>query len=325
VAGFSPDAACEDVLLALTNTSQSAAGISSSFWTINGSSLNINSTDINPLVSFPDQGMYSVGLSVADGNGCKDTLQKDIQVFPPISASFTTDKTTLCAGEKVSFSNNSAGIIDQFIWIYGDGSPNGSVNDTTHTYQQAGSYIVQLIAINNTCGNDTSRTTITVTPLPALDISGDKLSICSGDTAAILVTMTGTPDSLVWNTGETGQSIDITNPGTYTVTAYKDGCSNKDSIVVNTFCLIFVPTAFSPNGDGKNETFNVVDKNIESYTLTIYNRWNEKLFSTSDVRVGWDGRYKGVESPVDAYIYHLSGIKTDGTPFDQKGVVSLFR
>jgi len=325
VASFSPDAACEDVSVTLNNTSQSSIGISAAAWALSGNSTSFNSSDINPVFTFFDQGIYSVTLAVTDSNGCKDTIQKDLQVFPPISAAFVPDKSSICAGEQIVFSNLSSGIIDQFIWIYGDGTTNGTTNDSIHSYMQAGNFTAQLVAVNNACGRDTAEAILTVTPTPTINIASDKLSICSGDTTSISIASVTAVDSLVWNTGQSGTIIQVTEPGIYTVTAYKDGCSNRDSIDVNAFCLVFVPSAFSPNGDGKNEGFNVIDKNIETFSLTIYNRWNELIFNTTDLKLGWNGTYKGALCPVDAYIYHVSGIKTDGVPFEQKGVVSLFR
>lgn len=66
---------------------------------------------------------------------------------------------------------------------------------------------------------------------------------------------------------------------------------------------IYFPSAFSPNGDGLNDTFGAVGEGIEKYKLTVYNRWGEILFSTYDVNIRWDGLYKGSLIPFGTYNY----------------------
>ena len=66
---------------------------------------------------------------------------------------------------------------------------------------------------------------------------------------------------------------------------------------------IYFPSAFSPNGDGLNDTFGAVGEGIEEYRLTVYNRWGEILFSTYDVNTRWDGLYKGSLIPFGTYNY----------------------
>ncbi|HNP16825.1 MAG TPA: gliding motility-associated C-terminal domain-containing protein [Fulvivirga sp.] len=68
---------------------------------------------------------------------------------------------------------------------------------------------------------------------------------------------------------------------------------------------IYLPTAFSPNGDGLNDTFGAVGEGIEKYKLTVYNRWGEEIFASNDVSTKWDGLHKGTIVPFGAYNYEL--------------------
>ena len=68
---------------------------------------------------------------------------------------------------------------------------------------------------------------------------------------------------------------------------------------------LYVPTAFSPNGDGLNDTFGAVGEGIETYKLTIYNRWGEVVFASHNVDQKWDGAYKGSPVPFGAYKYEV--------------------
>ena len=68
---------------------------------------------------------------------------------------------------------------------------------------------------------------------------------------------------------------------------------------------IYFPSAFSPNGDGLNDTFGAVGEGIEKYRLTVYNRWGEVIFSSYDINTRWDGFYKGSPIPFGTYNYQV--------------------
>ena len=98
------------------------------------------------------------------------------------------------------------------------------------------------------------------------------------------------------------------------------GCSNSDTASVHLFnspdCegTIFFPDVFSPNGDNVNDFFRPVVENIFSFTMHIYNRWGQLMFSTQDVSKGWDGKYQGAECPNGAYSYdatYAPSLRTD--------------
>jgi gliding motility-associated-like protein len=83
-------------------------------------------------------------------------------------------------------------------------------------------------------------------------------------------------------------------------------CILNDSIliVVNSADLLF-PEAFSPTGDGVNETFRPMGSNIEEYNINIYNRWGEKIYSSNDYITGWNGTYKNDKAPIGVYTYSV--------------------
>lgn len=68
---------------------------------------------------------------------------------------------------------------------------------------------------------------------------------------------------------------------------------------------IYLPTAFTPNGDGLNDTFGAVGEGIEKYKLVVYNRWGESIFATQNVEEKWDGMHKGKPVPFGNYNYKL--------------------
>jgi gliding motility-associated-like protein len=134
-------------------------------------------------------------------------------------------------------------------------------------------------------------------------------------------------EEVVWSNGSINvNTVNINgNIGVLSVEIRDKGCIVGDSVVVTPSCDVLIPIAFSPNGDGINDIFNVLPSNVGSYTLEVYNRWGEKVFSTSSLSDGWSGVYKNELQPVDGYTYYLQGIRLDGEPFQQKGVVMLLR
>ena len=88
--------------------------------------------------------------------------------------------------------------------------------------------------------------------------------------------------------------------------------------------VVYIPNAFTPNGDGLNDLFEVKAANIHTYKLEIYNRWGELIFTSDSPNVHWDGKYNGKDCPVDVYvvIIHYQG---NSTPKTYTGTVTLVR
>lgn len=116
-------------------------------------------------------------------------------------------------------------------------------------------------------------------------------------------------------------------PGTYRVQAVNYfGCTAETIIEIPFACYIAdLPTAFTPNGDGKNDILYVRGEGIQEVDLRIYNRWGQLIFETHDMNTGWDGKFKGAESPIEAYAYVLSVVFANGKGFQKHGNVTLLR
>ncbi|MBL4678667.1 MAG: gliding motility-associated C-terminal domain-containing protein, partial [Mucilaginibacter sp.] len=88
---------------------------------------------------------------------------------------------------------------------------------------------------------------------------------------------------------------------------------------------IFVPNAFTPNGDGNNDMLYVYGTNIKSLTFAVYNQWGEQQFRTTNKSAGWDGTYKGTAQPVGVYVYYVDVTLNSGQVVRKKGTVTLIR
>jgi len=108
-------------------------------------------------------------------------------------------------------------------------------------------------------------------------------------------------------------------------------CQKSDSVTIQvfeSFCgspNIFVPNAFTPNGDGENDVVFVRGGGITDLTFSIFNRWGEEVFKTEDQSVGWDGTYKGNPAEPAVFVYQLQAICADGDTYSEKGNITLIR
>ena len=173
--------------------------------------------------------------------------------------------------------------------------------------------------------------------LPPLVITADPDTLYSvGD-----VQLEATYDpgySYLWQPSNGLNSITIFNPTarvdstiTYVLDITdEDGCTNQAAITLTLFsdCIppyIYVPNAFTPNGDNLNDELLVQGGIIEELYFAVYNRWGQLVFETNDPTVGWDGTFKGEHLAPDAYAYYLEVSCFNGEVYFGKGNISLIR
>ena len=132
-------------------------------------------------------------------------------------------------------------------------------------------------------------------------------------------------------TDATGASITV-GPleDTYFYVEVDNGCSASDStliVVTQDQPLIRLPNAFSPNGDGVNDVFRILEVGgiIESTNMWVYNRWGELLWSGDGRNVGWDGTYKGEPQEMGAYLFYVEYTALSGEVEPIYGNVTLIR
>jgi gliding motility-associated-like protein len=122
------------------------------------------------------------------------------------------------------------------------------------------------------------------------------------------------------------------NTTTYTLTVFDTmGCQRTATTTVHVIfpecdsSSIFIPNAFSPNGDKINDVYYVRGRFIENMHLIIYNRWGEKVFESNDLNSGWDGTFKGEELAPDVFGYYAEINCIGGKKYRKKGNVSLLK
>jgi len=101
--------------------------------------------------------------------------------------------------------------------------------------------------------------------------------------------------------------------------------SYSNVILFRREAALFVPDAFSPNGDGLNDTFKPSGSFYDNFQLIIYNRWGQSIFQTSDAATGWDGTIQGTRAPEGQYVYKIVITDSTGKEFVKKGTLLLLR
>jgi gliding motility-associated-like protein len=133
--------------------------------------------------------------------------------------------------------------------------------------------------------------------------------------------------SYEWNTGDTTYFITGTEEGNYSVIIKtEEGCTTIDSAYLKDIYMPFyfnVPNAFTPNGDGLNDTFRPVATGdlIRQFSMVTYNRWGQMIFETTNPAEGWDGK----DAPAGVYGWVISYSDYMGKLFKMKGGVTLIR
>ena len=117
-------------------------------------------------------------------------------------------------------------------------------------------------------------------------------------------------------------------PTVYRLTVtYNNGCTvtATDTVSATPNDLLGAPNAFTPNGDGMNDTFQILATSVKEFHLAIYDRWGQQVFEATDITQGWDGTFKGTPSPSEVYTYFFSITYLDGKVTSREGSVTLFR
>ena len=247
-------------------------------------------------------------------DGCKksDTVTINFHTYPIVNIG---PDTTLCEGDVLRLDAKNVGM--QYLW---ENSATNQFHDVTTT----GIYWVRVG--NYGC---VSRDTVNVRFLDKPLFELMDTTLCQGMTMTLAPTIKkGDNLSLLWNTGSTDTGIVISQQGTFLLTISNQCADVTRSITVGDGrCQLYMPSAFTPNGDGKNDVFKALDgKNVIEFNLQVYNRWGELVFSSKDINKGWDGRYKNKlqDSGVYVWIVNYRTI-TDIKENTLKGKVLLIR
>lgn len=225
----------------------------------------------------------------------KDSIEITVNPQPPINLGNDRD---ICPGDSVDI---GTGYPNTNGHAWNTGSTNNSIK-----VGGSGEYQVQVIDNNGCIGYDTIVFNEIDTPFAHLPMD---TTICFFLTKSFELRSQDEARIYDWSTGETAQSILISQPGTYVVEVINTAnCSSSDTIQIEEECeatFLYTPNTFTPNDDSKNDEYFVKGENVYAFKIEIYNRWGQFLFESEDINSGWDGTYLGNQVATGVYVYKL--------------------
>ena len=290
-----------------------------------------------PTHTYAGPGVYTVSLVMIDTTACNspDTVKSIVRLNSSFVKAGFNGPDSVCQGAAASFTDSSSNGTT-YHWDFGDGGTSGT-SPTTHIFDTTGIYTITYIVGNPTScnGADTIVKQIKVLGLPVADFTFSPL-VPQTNVPTTFTNLSVNADRYLWDFGDGATTADV-NPshfykrtGDYKVCLTAKNSSNCPSTACKTVSadvhpLADIPTAFSPNGDGKNDILFVRGAAVQTMDVKIFNRWGEKVFETTDMNKGWDGTFNGQPQPVDAYAFILNVTFIDGTTLEKKGNITLLR
>jgi gliding motility-associated-like protein len=257
----------------------------------------------------------------------------------------------VCSGEDAvltaQLSNDRSG---RFVWTVGDVEVGQGVQITQNPTEVTTTYVVTFTD-DFGCGSAMATVTVGVieanldpiivatidgTPLTGAVFSGNNVTLTATNIPAgvnvsyswtgNLSPATATGESIVVTVPPPGQSAPSELQYTLTVTTEEGGCVFMDEIMVSIEESKYkIPALITPNGDGTNDIFKVFyGGQITDFTMTVFNRWGQKIFTSTDVDEAWDGTKNGTPQNTDTYLY-IAKFRINGSEVEEEGQLDLIR
>jgi gliding motility-associated-like protein len=326
---YEPPVVCENLPLQFKDASQVEFGtISKWHWNIGDQTY---SGQKPPLVTI--SGTETVRLSVETVEGCVSSgVSKSLTATPSPVVDFDLHDICLSDPLVLDGSNTGAVGVQKWSWTFGDGNTRDALNSrTTYKYHSAGNYNVWLTAYSaEGCPSPAVKKNIAVYQTNAY--AGADTILAIGQPS--LLNASG-GDFYKWSPAEGLSADDVPNPVVtlshnqqYILTAYTEaGCATTDTLNIKVYKgpAIYVPSAFSPNGDGKNDRFQFIAVGMKTVQLfQVFNRYGQLIYSSPAIE-GWDGRMGGRDAAPGTYVWMVKGTDFNGAVHSKKGTVTLIR
>ncbi len=286
--------------LLLVSTTNSSIGNVSYNWDMGDGTIY---DTFEPTHAYDEPGTYTVTLSIADLDcGQSDEYSLPVTLINDLPTSLVP-QAVICLGETTVL--DATADVDTYSWNTGETTP-------TITVAEGGIYFVEVVA-----GTCTGRDTVEVLQAVEFDLS-DSLIACPRAEVLLSIPIEGT--AYQWVMGGTNRTQLVYGEGAYPFTVWDElNCPHLDTITVlpkDPDAFLFAPNAFTPDDDGRNDTFIITGYGEGITELLIFNRWGEKIYETGSPIRPWDGTFKGTPVKNDVYVYRLE-YNAECTPTEQ--------
>jgi gliding motility-associated-like protein len=292
-------------------------------------------------------GTYTI--TVTDAKGCSQSATATVTQPAPIVVNFSADSLNSCAPLCVTFkdlSTDPGGTINKWSWDFGDGSAKSAAQNPKHCYSNPGLYSVTLTVTDNKGCTETLTVNNMIDvysfPVAAFNLSPQPATIID---PTIRFTDKSTDAygiaTWYWNFHDPGNDYfsNAQNPAhtysdtgvfcaTLTVTNIH-GCvdSVTECLIISPQYTLYIPDAFTPNGDHINNIFMPKGEYIQSYNMYIFDRWGMEIFHSTDMTKGWNGCVNGGSKicQEDTYVYSINITDNLGKKHNYIGKVTLIK
>lgn len=266
---------------------------------------------------------------------CQKTASVNVTVNPaPVAAASPGEN--ICSGASTQL-HASGRLGYTYSWTPTDHLNNPtSANPTVSGLTEATTFHLTVRDGNGCQSQNTADVIISLTPPPRVS-AGNDTSILLGQALPLhAIDVDNVGLRWVWNPSDGLDNDGIPNPVahpeqsiTYTVTGTTyNGCMGSAKINVSVFTTygIFMPNAFTPNGDGHNDVLRPVLVGVKELKyFAVFDRWGQRVFYTTNATEGWRGYGNGKDQPMGTYVWMVGGVDLKGTVVQQKGTVLLIR
>lgn len=234
----------------------------------------------------------------------------------------------LCRGDSVQLDGSGG---DTYLWLPPVYLDDATIEDPTVQAPPTNMFY-QMVAYNTYGCPDTDEVSVFLYPDPVIDAGEDQVMVlggfadlnATGGSSYSWTPTTSLSDPLIPNPIATPEDTTV-----YVVVGTDiNGCVDTDSVTIFVIeeSSIVTPNAFTPNGDGVNDSYKPTFVGLGQITdFTIYNRWGSLLYATEDPTLGWDGLYNGIEQEVGTYVVVIKGLNQFGDVVVKTTTLALLR
>jgi gliding motility-associated-like protein len=317
----------------LKNNSTNAIGLIDYKWKFGDGS---EATTRDVTYSYKKAGKYTITMVASSIGICADSLTFDVVIYPNAVAAFAAQPT--CIDLPVQLVNNTVDTLGspiKYLWSFGNGQTSTLKDPPVQTYPAAGNYSISLSVSSQQCPfpvHTATHVLVIDRPKPAtryplewavINLPLDLHARTFGET-------------VLWNPAINLEDATSYNPvfkgateQLYTIDIKtKTGCITTDTQLVKIVksIEIFVPNAFTPNGDGNNDDLKPTFFGIKQLKyFRVYNRWGQLFYQTQTMKQGWDGNFKNVKQEMQTLVWVLEAIGVDGNTYLRRGSTVLVR
>jgi gliding motility-associated-like protein len=330
VAGFScPNS--NDGRLEMVPAPGDTTGFRYEWYDVQGSLLRAQLSDTGDVLAGLPPGSYRVQISSYPG--CDTSFPLEVLPLPQPQALFDAD-SIVCRGMPLLFRSRSVAPLWQ--WYPGDGTMYNKGDTLTYRYRDTGSYRAMLVVQNMEGCTDTAVRRVSVKDFSislvasATVLHRQEQVMLQSDAGEPYGVTAWKPSVLFPDQQAYRQQVTADTSREYTVVAESQyGCTDSASVTVAVHPVVIIPTAFTPDGDGRNDHFRpaVSGGPVTIRAFLVFDRWGRQVWSGqgSAAAAGWDGTYGGTPAEIGVYHYLLELETVTGQTMIRKGNVTLIR